>query len=575
MGWRVSRAAILALLLVLLGGCGSAGSTSGSGSHSTTTSRLATTIGVVSRVPVGKMPVFAAEDPNTHTLYVTNAGDDTVSVIRTAGCNGHHASRCAAHWPVVGVGHLPLGLAVAQATDTVYVANAKDGTVSVINGATCNGSDGSGCRQKPTTVPVGAFGDSVAVDPVSDMVFVTNQDARPGTVSVIDGHACNGRHPAGCADQPFMTVDVGSGPSGIDVNPVTNTIYVANTAEDSNNTPLPHGSTLSVIDGATCKPTDRSGCTPVGTVRVGADPANLAVDPATNTVYVANTFDNTNSGTGTVSSRQRSTLRRERPVRLRFANSTPGTCRRGPCQHRLRRDDQHSVRDQRQGQDRIHYRRRRLQRDAAIRLQRSPTGGHCRRRSNLCSCRHRSAHDLRRDPSRQHRRSAQNQVTPRRWRDSAAGPLLLGGGRADRGGPGRPSGGAGQRAWPQPCCAFAVRSRHDRVRGRHRWRRGGGSCWVVFSRGEGGSEVGEVVLIDGCRFGCRDDEAQLGRRERVGPAFDLGQRASVAKAFDRRRRPWSPGVLTPRAVALATTFVTYWRLTPATSAISVWLRIVV
>ena len=301
MGWRVSRAAILALLLVLLGGCGSAGSTSGSGSHSTTTSRSATTIGVVSRVPVGKMPVFAAEDPNTHTLYVTNAGDDTVSVIRTAGCNGHDASRCAAHWPVVAVGHLPLGLAVAQATDTVYVANAKDGTVSVINGATCNGSDGSKCRQKPTTVPVGAFGDSVAVDPVSDMVFVTNQDARPGTVSVIDGHACNGRHPAGCADQPFMTVDVGSGPSGIDVNPVTNTIYVANTAEDSNNMPLPHGSTLSVIDGATCKPTNRSGCTPVGTVRVGADPANVAVDPATNSVYVANTFDNTNSRTGTVS----------------------------------------------------------------------------------------------------------------------------------------------------------------------------------------------------------------------------------------------------------------------------------
>ena len=118
---------------------------------------------------------------------------------------------------------------------------------------------------------------------------------------MIDGNSCNGSHPSGCAHQPFMTVDVGSGPSGIAVNPLTNTIYVANTAEDSNNTPLPKGSTLSVIDGAACKPTDKSGCTPVGTVRVGADPANVAVDPATNSVYVANTYDNTNSATGTVS----------------------------------------------------------------------------------------------------------------------------------------------------------------------------------------------------------------------------------------------------------------------------------
>ena len=128
---------------------------------------------------------------------------------------------------MVAVGHLPLGLAVAQATDTVYVANAKDGTVSVINGATCNGGDISGCGRKPTTVPVGAFADAVAVDPVTNMVFVTNQDANPGTVSVIDGNSCNGSHPSGCARQPFATVYVGGGPSGIDVNPLTNSVYVA------------------------------------------------------------------------------------------------------------------------------------------------------------------------------------------------------------------------------------------------------------------------------------------------------------------------------------------------------------
>jgi DNA-binding beta-propeller fold protein YncE len=304
MATRVPSAAILASLLVLLSGCANTGRadiTSVPGGRSPTASPSTTTIGMVSQVPVGNAPVFAAADHTTQTLYVTNSGDNTVSVIDMAKCNSLNASRCTGHWPVIAVGHLPLGLAVAQATDTVYVANATDGTVSVINGATCNGHDMSGCDQRPATVSVGAFDDAVAVDPVTNMVFVTNQDARPGTLSVINGDSCNGSDPAGCAHQPFMTVQVGGGPSGVDVNPLTNTVYVANTAEDHNNEPVPHGSTLSVIDGTTCKPTDTSGCAPVGTVRVGMDPANVAVDPTTNSVYVANSYDNTSSPTGTVS----------------------------------------------------------------------------------------------------------------------------------------------------------------------------------------------------------------------------------------------------------------------------------
>ena len=294
--------AILATLLVLVGGCSnseSAGSTLTTSSSSTTI--RPTTIGIVSRVRVGSAPVFAAQDHNTQTLYVTNSGGNTVSIINTARCNSLNTSRCAQHWPVVGVGQLPLGLAVDQATDTVYVTNANDDTVSVINGATCNGRDTSGCNRKPTAVRVGAFGDAVAVDPVTNMVFVTNQDAKPGTVSVIDGNSCNGSHPSGCAHQPFTTVIVGGGPSGIDINPLTNTIYVANTAEDSNNAPAAHGNTLSVIDGTVCTPTDKVRCAPVGTVKVGTAPANVAIDPSTNSIYVANTYDNTSNPTGTVS----------------------------------------------------------------------------------------------------------------------------------------------------------------------------------------------------------------------------------------------------------------------------------
>jgi YVTN family beta-propeller protein len=251
-------------------------------------------------VPVGTGPAFAAENYRTHTLYVPNSGDGTVSVVNLAGCSSLDVSGCARKSPVIRVGNLPLGLAVDQATNTVYVADAGDNTVSVIDGATCDASDTSGCGQKPATVAVGAFGDAVAVDPVTNTVFVTNQAARPGTVSVIDGNSCNGSHPHGCAQQPLATVTVGGGPSGIAVNPVTGTVYVANTGQTPDNHTVPHGNTLSLISGAPCHAANTSGCKAIGTVPAGVGPAAVAVDTATNSVYVADTQDGGPVHEGTV-----------------------------------------------------------------------------------------------------------------------------------------------------------------------------------------------------------------------------------------------------------------------------------
>jgi YVTN family beta-propeller protein len=224
-------------------------------------------------------------------LYVANSNDSTVSVVNLATCSSSNVSGCARTSPTITVGNLPLGVAVDETTDTVYVANVVDNTVSVIDGANCNSTDSAGCGNTPVTVPVGAFDVALAVDPVTNMVFVTDQDASPGTVSVIDGNSCTGADPSGCASQPFATVTVGGGPGGVGVNPATNTIYVANSAQDSNGNPVPNGDTLSVINGATGKPTDPAGCAAVGTVPVGTGPAAVAVDPATNTVYAANTGD--------------------------------------------------------------------------------------------------------------------------------------------------------------------------------------------------------------------------------------------------------------------------------------------
>jgi len=74
-------------------------------------------------VPVGKVPAQVAVDPGSHTVFVTNNGDNTVSVI-----DGSTRTVTAS----VPVGKFPSGAAVDPGSRTVYVTNVDDGTVSVI-----------------------------------------------------------------------------------------------------------------------------------------------------------------------------------------------------------------------------------------------------------------------------------------------------------------------------------------------------------------------------------------------------------------------------------------------------------
>ncbi len=73
------------------------------------------------------------------------------------------------------------------------------------------------------TLPVGATPDAVAVNSVTDKIYVTNQCGNDptcksaGTVTVIDGATNN-----------TTTVSVGYAPRSVAVNSVTNKIYVTN-----------------------------------------------------------------------------------------------------------------------------------------------------------------------------------------------------------------------------------------------------------------------------------------------------------------------------------------------------------
>ena len=115
-------------------------------------------------VSVGDEPRGVAVSPDSDTVYVTNFADDTVSVIN-ASTNAVTAT--------VSVGDAPDGVAVSPDSDTVYVTNFADDTVSVINAST---------NAVTATVSVGDAPDRVAVSPC-DTVYVANPGSD--TVSVL------------------------------------------------------------------------------------------------------------------------------------------------------------------------------------------------------------------------------------------------------------------------------------------------------------------------------------------------------------------------------------------------------
>ena len=251
---------------------------------------------LVGSAPVGTGPSTLAVDTARHTIYVANGFNtngpqlpvpgNTVSVIDDRHCQAKDVSRCRGPWPTITVGNLPSTIAIDEKTDTVYVTNQGDNTVSVFNGATCNALDTSGCGQTPATVPVGLGPLGIVVDSANHTVYIANFDngGPSTTVSMLNSATCNATDLDACPTTPPPTVDVGAAPNDVALNEATHTVYV---------TTIGTLNGWSVFDANTCNATVLSGCSSIG--KLSGDPSgpNAAeVDPANNTLYTAN-FDNT------------------------------------------------------------------------------------------------------------------------------------------------------------------------------------------------------------------------------------------------------------------------------------------
>ena len=88
---------------------------------------------------------------------------------------------------------------VDQKTNTVYVANFNDGTVSVINGGRCNATVSAGCTRRPPTVITGAGTGFVTIDNHRHTLFAAN--SADDTLSAINTERCTGAHTAGCPNR--------------------------------------------------------------------------------------------------------------------------------------------------------------------------------------------------------------------------------------------------------------------------------------------------------------------------------------------------------------------------------------
>jgi YVTN family beta-propeller protein len=248
---------------------------------------------LVGTAPVGNGPALLAVDPDTHTIYVANgennngpsAGGDTVSVIDARQCDALNVSRCQGPWPTITVGNgtvndLPSGIAIDRKTDTVYVTNVGDNTVSVFNGATCNATDTNGCGQAPAEVPVGSQPLNLYADSANHTVYVVNSGAK--TVSMIDSATCNATDLSACPTTRRPSLSVRAQPLAVDVDQVTHTVYVTTAGTGAQNG-------WAVFNAGTCNAVKRSGCHSLGKL-IGnpAGPNDGQVDAANDTLYTAN-----------------------------------------------------------------------------------------------------------------------------------------------------------------------------------------------------------------------------------------------------------------------------------------------
>lgn len=209
----------------------------------------ANTNAVVTSVPVGPAPQGIAVNERDGRVYVVNVNGPTLSVLDGA-TNSVIAT-------VPGFGFKPRYVAINPVTGMLYVSNQGNET-----GTTISVVDASSLSIVET-ITVSASPCDLAIDTLTNRIYVANSVSD--IVTVIDGNT----------NSVLTAIPVGDKPTELDLNPVTGRLYVENN----------QGNSVSVIDITTH--------TVVATIPIGLGPRGVAVNDVTNQVFVGNYEENT------------------------------------------------------------------------------------------------------------------------------------------------------------------------------------------------------------------------------------------------------------------------------------------
>ena len=204
---------------------------------------------VIASAPTGPHPAHVVEAPNGK-VYVTNAGDGTVSVYQRNGLAP--AGR-------ITLGGMPHGLRPAAGGSVIVVANMMDAELDLIDPATDTSLGSVAVGASPLQVAVSADG-RYAYTGISDPPSVVKVDLSQRKV--------------------IGTVAVPDSPVQLYLSPDEKTVLCAD--QGSEQAP---GHTLSVINTATM--------TGRGTVPTGSGPHGVVIDASGRWAWVTNSFDNT------------------------------------------------------------------------------------------------------------------------------------------------------------------------------------------------------------------------------------------------------------------------------------------
>jgi YVTN family beta-propeller protein len=221
-------------------------------------------------------PYNIAVNSIMNTFYITNFRTGTISVIDSSTDN---------QITNVTVGDFPLGIDFNPVINKIYVANYGSNSISVIDGTT---------NKVVTTIPVGNKPTGLKIDSneigLDNLIFVSYESNN--SISVIDG----------TTNKVVTTIPVGNKTMGFDLNPVTNKLFVADQDSKtlytidyfkSKNGRIEHNSTTNVSIGKF--PTDLQ-------INPNTNKLYLA-DSDSNSVYVINASNNKIDGKIPVQSR--------------------------------------------------------------------------------------------------------------------------------------------------------------------------------------------------------------------------------------------------------------------------------